>query len=49
MRNGKETEFWVMRGYGELRTISGMFLVDEYYRNVIVMEFKNGIGGGTVR
>ncbi|KAL5538692.1 hypothetical protein UlMin_045980 [Ulmus minor] len=49
VKNGEETEFWVMGGYGESRTISGVFPVDEYYRNAVVMEFKNGNGGGKWR
>ncbi|KAH6798622.1 Galactose oxidase/kelch repeat superfamily protein [Perilla frutescens var. frutescens] len=36
------TEFWVMGGYGESRTVSGVFPVDEYYRDAVVMELKNG-------
>ncbi|KAL4571994.1 hypothetical protein LXL04_018762 [Taraxacum kok-saghyz] len=35
-------EFWVMGGYGESRTVLGVFPVDEYYRDAVVMEFKNG-------
>ncbi|CAN6553979.1 unnamed protein product [Malus baccata var. baccata] len=34
-----------MGGYGESRTISGVFPVDEHYRDVMVMELKNGNGG----
>lgn len=40
--NGDEREFWVMGGYGESRTISGVFPVDEYYKDAVVMELKNG-------
>lgn len=40
--NGEEREFWVMGGYGESRTVSGVFPVDQYYRDVLVMEMKNG-------
>lgn len=40
--NGEGREFWVMGGYGESRTISGVFPVDEYYRDAVVMELKNG-------
>lgn len=40
--NGEKREFWVMGGYGESRTISGMFPVDEYYRDAVVMELRNG-------
>lgn len=40
--NGQEREFWVMGGYGQSRTVSGVFPVDEYYRNAAVMELKNG-------
>ncbi|XAR58621.1 hypothetical protein NMG60_11014094 [Bertholletia excelsa] len=35
-------EFWVMGGYGESRTVSGVFPVDEYYRDTVVMEMKDG-------
>lgn len=34
--------FWVMGGYGESRTVSGMFPVDEYYRDAVVMDLKTG-------
>ncbi|XP_019076812.1 F-box/kelch-repeat protein OR23 isoform X2 [Vitis vinifera] len=40
--NGEEKEFWVMGGYGESRTVSGVFPVDEYYRDAVVMELKKG-------
>lgn len=40
--NGEKREFWVMGGYGESRTISGVFPVDEYYRDAVVMELMNG-------
>ncbi|XP_057965061.1 F-box/kelch-repeat protein OR23 [Malania oleifera] len=40
--SGEERRFWVMGGYGESRTISGVFPVDEYYRDAVVMELKNG-------
>ncbi|XP_051142919.1 F-box/kelch-repeat protein OR23 [Andrographis paniculata] len=36
------TEFWVMGGYGESRTVSGVFPVDEYYKDAVAMELKNG-------
>lgn len=35
-------EFWVMGGYGESRTVLGVFPVDEYYRDTVVMEVANG-------
>ncbi|XP_057781229.1 F-box/kelch-repeat protein OR23 [Salvia miltiorrhiza] len=35
-------EFWVMGGYGESRTVSGVFPVDEYYRDTVVMELTSG-------
>ncbi|KAI9071948.1 hypothetical protein K1719_046093 [Acacia pycnantha] len=49
--NGLEDrrEFWVMGGYGASRTISGIFPVDEYCKNAVVMELKNGSGCGTWR
>lgn len=40
--NGEEREFWVMGGYGESRTVLGVFPVDEYYRDAVVMKMKNG-------
>ncbi|OVA14680.1 Kelch repeat type 1 [Macleaya cordata] len=40
--DGDEMEFWVMGGYGESRTVSGVFPVDEYYRDGVVLELKNG-------
>lgn len=39
---GDSKEFWVMGGYGESRTVLGVFPVDEYYRDAVVMELKNG-------
>ncbi|EEF41431.1 F-box/kelch-repeat protein OR23 [Ricinus communis] len=39
----EEKELWVMGGYGESRTISGVFPVDEYYKDAVVMNLnKNG-------
>ncbi|KAB2602243.1 F-box/kelch-repeat protein OR23 [Pyrus ussuriensis x Pyrus communis] len=43
--DGEKREFWVMGGYGESRTRSGVFPVDEHYRDAVVMELKNGNGG----
>uniref|UniRef100_A0A5B7CGD3 Putative F-box domain, cyclin-like protein n=1 Tax=Davidia involucrata TaxID=16924 RepID=A0A5B7CGD3_DAVIN len=40
--NGEKREFWVMGGYGESRTVSGVFPVDEYYKDAVVMELRNG-------
>ncbi|RDX90818.1 F-box/kelch-repeat protein OR23, partial [Mucuna pruriens] len=42
---GEGTQFWVMGGYGASRTISGVFPVDEYYRDAVVM----GLDGGAWR
>ncbi|KAL2321024.1 hypothetical protein Fmac_029993 [Flemingia macrophylla] len=39
------TEFWVVGGYGESRTISGVFPVDEYYRDAVAV----GVDGGAWR
>ncbi|MCL7032124.1 hypothetical protein MKW94_017148 [Papaver nudicaule] len=39
---GDEMEFWVMGGYGESRTVSGVFPVDEYYRDGVILELRNG-------
>ncbi|GMN48940.1 hypothetical protein TIFTF001_018106 [Ficus carica] len=41
VRDGDESEFWVMGGYGESRTISGVFPVDEYYRGAVAMELES--------
>ncbi|XP_009367719.2 F-box/kelch-repeat protein OR23 [Pyrus x bretschneideri] len=43
--DGEKRGFWVMGGYGESRTRSGVFPVDEHYRDAVVMELKNGNGG----
>ncbi|MFS7944423.1 putative kelch-type beta propeller [Helianthus anomalus] len=40
-----DKEFWVMGGYGESRTVLGVFPVDEYYSDAVVMELKNGVVG----
>ncbi|CAI9107679.1 OLC1v1007093C1 [Oldenlandia corymbosa var. corymbosa] len=40
--HGDNREFWVMGGYGQSRTLSGVFPVDEYYKDAVVMELKNG-------
>nr|GMD15514.1 F-box/kelch-repeat protein OR23 [Ipomoea batatas] len=40
--NGEDREFWVMGGYGNSRTISNVLPVDQYYRDAVVMELKNG-------
>ncbi|MBA0708772.1 hypothetical protein Golax_023864, partial [Gossypium laxum] len=42
---GEEREFWVMGGYGDSRTVSGVFPVDEYYKDALVMELKGNDGG----
>ncbi|KAL1312103.1 hypothetical protein HN51_038726 [Arachis hypogaea] len=42
--SGGGREFWAMGGYGASRTISGVFPVDEYYRDAAVMEL-DGDGG----
>ncbi|KAM2009593.1 hypothetical protein FF1_004097 [Malus domestica] len=42
--DGEKREFWVMGGYGESRTISGVFPVDEHYKDDVVMELKNENG-----
>ncbi|KAK4256999.1 hypothetical protein QN277_006649 [Acacia crassicarpa] len=38
-----------MGGYGASNTISGVFPGDEYYRDAVVMELKNGFDGGKWR
>ncbi|GMH00190.1 hypothetical protein Nepgr_002029 [Nepenthes gracilis] len=40
--SGEEREFWVMGGYGESRTMLGLFPMDEYYRDAVVMKLKDG-------
>lgn len=42
VRTGEHREFWVMGGYGRSRTISGVFPVDEYYRDAVVLELNDG-------
>ncbi|XP_031474231.1 F-box/kelch-repeat protein OR23 isoform X1 [Nymphaea colorata] len=37
-----EDEFWVMGGYGDCRTVSGVFPVDDYYRDGAVLGLKRG-------
>lgn len=46
---GDEKQFWVIGGYGDSRIISGVFPVDEYYRNAVVMNLENGGCSGTWR
>ncbi|KAJ4829510.1 hypothetical protein Tsubulata_026270 [Turnera subulata] len=42
----EEKEFWVMGGYGQARTLSGVFPVDDYYKDAVVMDVKgNGMSG----
>ncbi|OMO78430.1 hypothetical protein CCACVL1_14385 [Corchorus capsularis] len=43
--DGEEKEFWVMGGYGESRTLSGVFPVDDYYKDAMVMELNENGGG----
>ncbi|VFR02075.1 unnamed protein product [Cuscuta campestris] len=38
----EDREFWVMGGYGNSRTISNVLPVDQYYKDAVVMELKNG-------
>ncbi|CAH9093685.1 unnamed protein product [Cuscuta europaea] len=40
----EDREFWVMGGYGNSRTISNVLPVDQYYKDVLVMELQNGSG-----
>lgn len=42
MVTGEEREFRMMGGYGVSSTISGVFPVEEYYRDAVMMELKNG-------
>ena len=32
----------MMGGYGESRTVSGVFPVDDYYRDAVMMELNSG-------
>nr|GEW26064.1 hypothetical protein [Tanacetum cinerariifolium] len=41
-KDDEEKEFWVMGGYGESRTILGVFPVDEYYRDAVAMQLTDG-------
>lgn len=41
----EEEEFWVIGGYGESRTISGVFPIDEYCRDAVVMDLKGNDRG----
>ncbi|CAN6688855.1 unnamed protein product [Malus baccata var. baccata] len=54
--DGEKREFWVIGGYGESRTISGVFPVDEHYRDteagervrlgkIVVIEDDDACGG----
>ncbi|XP_075642436.1 F-box/kelch-repeat protein OR23 isoform X1 [Castanea sativa] len=45
----EKSGFWVMGGYGEERTIGGVFPVDEYCRDAVVMQFNNSTGCGNWR
>ncbi|PKI61288.1 hypothetical protein CRG98_018314 [Punica granatum] len=49
--SGEQREFLVMGGYGQSRSISGVFPVDEYYRDAVVLELNvhDGCGGGKWR
>ncbi|XP_058105588.1 F-box/kelch-repeat protein OR23 isoform X2 [Magnolia sinica] len=35
-------EFWVMGGYGACRMVSGVFPVDEHYRDAVALNLKTG-------
>ncbi|CAL9158293.1 F-box/kelch-repeat protein OR23-like isoform X1 [Musa acuminata AAA Group] len=39
---GEEEEFWVMGGYGDYRTVSGVVPADVYYKNAMVLGLKSG-------
>ncbi|KAK4758866.1 hypothetical protein SAY87_020167 [Trapa incisa] len=49
--SGEQREFLVMGGYGQSRTVFGVFPVDEYYRDAVVLELSgnNSNGRGTWR
>lgn len=49
--SGEQRKFLVMGGYGQSRTISGVFPVDEYYRDALVLELRetNSNGSGKWR
>jgi hypothetical protein len=39
----KEDEFWVMGGYGEYTTLSGVVPADVYYRDAVLLGLTDGI------
>lgn len=39
---GEEEEFWVMGGYGDYRTVSGVVPADVYYKDAMVLGLKSG-------
>lgn len=41
--SAEEDEFWVMGGYGEYTTLSGVVPADVYYRDAVVLGLKSGI------
>lgn len=41
-RKGEEEEFWVMGGYGDYRTLGGVFRADVHCRDVVVMGLRSG-------
>lgn len=45
--SGEQREFLVMGGYGQSRTISGVFPVDQYYRDALVLELRGADGNGS--
>ncbi|CAL0310319.1 unnamed protein product [Lupinus luteus] len=46
---GEKKDFWVVGGYGASTTISGVFPVDQYYRDALVMEFNDDGNNGVWR
>ncbi|XP_010907415.1 F-box/kelch-repeat protein OR23 [Elaeis guineensis] len=42
VRRGEEEEFWVMGGYGDYRTVSGVVPADVYYRDAVVLGMRSG-------
>ncbi|XP_029122925.1 F-box/kelch-repeat protein OR23 isoform X2 [Elaeis guineensis] len=41
-REVEEDEFWVMGGYGDYRTVSGVVPADVYYRDAVVLGLRSG-------
>lgn len=40
--DSEEEEFWVMGGYGDYRTVSGVVPADVYHKDAVVLGLKSG-------